>query len=427
MEVDRNAPPDSKRGKISQFLIALGLFPIGVIHKESVYYIYMAELTFEDIKISLNLSTSKNIYFSYEYPKAQIRETRLSNSLIIPWEFFLSMESDYGLIQLNSKTIDLNYVIGKVLTPNFRIIGQNYFLEDNHHTVFMRKYLRYKAQPIIDFLLEMGYENEESVEDFMLLKKNSLHFTKISQEEKETELKQKAEEEKALRLKQYILITDDSVNIGSSDIRKFQALSRSSNIVITLGTEEFKVTNETLGYIEFIPTMFNDSIRVAFLLCESDKFDDYLKLMNTTNRILRFMLPIHEILRKDFTIDTETVLSVAKGEITGPIIINRTTPLNNVAGISKEILQPSDLANELFIEPVDMVIVSCKDNIWELSFSDGRLLRIDSQGQKEHSLNVVKHELLNHGYFIHEPAFDNYMKKADFSKNLYFKKNRLTG
>ena len=39
MEVDRNAPPDSKRGKISQFLIALGLFPIGVIHKESVLYL----------------------------------------------------------------------------------------------------------------------------------------------------------------------------------------------------------------------------------------------------------------------------------------------------------------------------------------------------------------------------------------------------
>ena len=71
-----------------------------------------------------------------------------------------------------------------------------------------------------------------------------------------------------------------------------------------------------------------------------------------------------------------------------------------------------------------MVIASCKDNIWDLSFSDGKLLRIDSQGQKEHSLNVIKHELLNHGYFIHEPAFDNYMKKADFSKNLYFKRKR---
>lgn len=387
----------------------------------------MAELTLEDIKISLNLSGSKNVYFSYEYPKEKIREPRLSNSLIRHWEFSLSMESDYGLIQLDPKTIDLNYIIEKAITPGWRVTGQDYFLDDNHHTVFMRKYLRYKAQPIIDFLLEMGYENEESIEDFMLLKKNSLHFTKLSQEEKEAELKQKAEEEKALQLKQYILITDDSVCIESSDIRKFQVLSRSSNIVMTLGTEEFKNTNEMLGYIEFIPTAFNDSIRIAFLLCESDKFDNYRKLMNTTNRILRFMMPIHEILRKDFIIDTETVLSIAKGEITGPIIINRITPIDNSTGISKGILQLSDLKDELYSEPVDMVIVSCKDNIWELSFSDGRLLRIDSQGQKEHSLNIVKHELLNHGYFIHEPAFDNYMKKADFSKNLYFKKNRLSG
>ena len=99
-------------------------------------------------------------------------------------------------------------------------------------------------------------------------------------------------------------------------------------------------------------------------------------------------------------------------------------PLDNATEIPNGILQLSDLADALCTEPVDMVVISCRDNIWNLSFSDDRLLRIDSQGQKEHSLNVIKHELINHGYFIHENAFTQYIKKADFSTNLYFKKDR---
>lgn len=218
-------------------------------------------------------------------------------------------------------------------------------------------------------------------------------------------------------------MTDDSMSIDSSDITRFQALSRCSDIVVTLGTEELKETDETIGYIEFIPTTFNDSIKVAFLLCESDKFAENRRLTNTINRILRFMLPLHEILCKYFEINTETVLSIARGETAGPLIIKRITPLDNATEIPKGILQLSDLADALCTEPVDMVVVSCRDNIWNLSFSDDRLLMIDSQGQKEHSLNVIKHELLNHGYFIYENAFTKYIKEADFSTNLYFKKD----
>ena len=379
----------------------------------------MEDLTLEDIKTNLELSSSKNVYFSYEYPKNNISLTRNDfwygyKRFTVDWNFSLLIESDYGLIQSESQIIKLSYTKSLI----------DYNLEKGPYTVEMRKYLRDKTLPIIDSLIAMGFENETDIEDFILLKKNSLHFTRISKKEKEAILKKKAEEEKSLRLKEYILIIDDSWSIKSSDIQRFQSLSKSSDIVMTLGTEEIKETNETIGYIEFIPTTFNDSIRVAFLLCETAKFNENRESINTTNRILRFMLPICEILRKDFAIDTENVLSIAKGESTGPIIINRNTPLDSITGASKEILQLSDLAEELNDEPVDMIVVSCKDNIWDLSFSNGKLLKIDAQGQKEHSLNVIKHELLNHGYFIHEPAFDNYMKKANFSKNLYFKKNR---
>ena len=325
-------------------------------------------------------------------------------------------------MQLDLANITLSYVTKHFYQDSFKLY--DYDLENDSYIVEMRKYLREEARPVIDYLLESGFENEDDIESFMLLKTTQLHFRKMTQEEKNIELKEKAEEKKFQRLKEYILINDDSGSMESSNIQRFQSLSRSSDIVMTLGTEEFRETNETVGYIEFIPTTFNDSIRVAFLLCESDKFAENRALINTINRILRFMLPIYEILRKDFAIDTETVLSIARGEITGPIIINRITPIDNASWASKGILQLSDLADELSSEPVDMVVVSCKDNIWDLSFSDGKLLRIDSQGQKEHSLNVIKHELLNHGYFIHEPAFESYIKKADFSKNLYFKRNR---
>ena len=384
----------------------------------------MANLTLEDIKIRLRLSSANNIYFSYNYPEKEIFITNDSyhETEIRKYNLNLVVESDYDCVTLNLANFKLQYKT----FDSFHAYRANYKfkLHDESYSTEMRSSLRVNIRPIIDSLIAMGFVNETDIEDFMLLKKNRLHLIRISQEEKDAELRKKAEEERSLRLKEYILITDDSGSIESSNIQRFQSLSRSSDIVMTLGTEEFKGTNETIGYIEFIPTIFNDSIRVAFLLCESDKFAEKRVLINTINRILRFMLPIYEILRKDFAIDTEIALSIARGEITGPIIISRITPIDNTAGISKEILQLSDLADELSIEPVDMVVVSCKDNIWNLSFSDGRLLRIDSQGQKEHSLNVIKHELLNHGYFIHEPAFDNYMKKADFTKNLYFKRNR---
>lgn len=326
------------------------------------------------------------------------------------------MELDKDYIKLNYETDEVDQWIHDRL--------YDYKLCDESYRTEIRSCLRKQARPLIDFLLETGFESETDIEDFMLLKNNTLHFTKISQEEKEKELKKKAEEEKSLQLNKYVIMTDDAMSIDSSDIKRFQALSRCSDIVVTLGTEELKETDETIGYIEFIPTTFNDSIKVAFLLCESDKFAENRGLTNTINRILRFMLPLHEILCKYFEINTETVLSIARGETAGPLIIKRIIPLNNATEISKGILQLSDLADALCTEPVDMVVVSCRDNIWNLSFSDDRLLRIDSQGQKEHSLNVIKHELLNHGYFIHENAFTKYIKKADFSTNLYFKKDR---
>ena len=370
----------------------------------------------------MNLEEARNVYLSYNLPKRIIGyDSFVSHTAIHKkeqWSCNLTVESDYDNISFHVMSTDVTYKRGE----GYKEYGN--LDVDSIDKITLRKKIRLTANPIISILNETGFTTESKIEDFMLLKKNELHFIRITQEEKEEAIRDKAEKEKSQRLAEYIHIMDDSVNIESSDIRKFWALGKSSNIVMTLGTEEFKETNETIGYIEFIPTMFNDSFRIAFLLCETDKFDDNRKSLNTINRIMRFMLPIYEILRKDFAIETETILNVARGKITGPIIINRITPIDNTAGISKGILQLSDLADELCTEPVDMVVVSFKNDIWDLSFSDGKLLLIDSQGHKEHSLNVIKQELLNHGYFIHEPAFDNYMKKADFSKNLYFRKNR---
>ena len=224
-------------------------------------------------------------------------------------------------------------------------------------------------------------------------------------------------------LRKYIDLLSDSSIIKTSDIKRFQDLIKNSIIVLSLGVEELNINDEVVGYLEFIPSSFSDVIRVAFVRCSKDKFNEERKSQNVINRIFRLMMPVFVILQEHFDIKLDTVISFAKGEIPGPIVINRTTPIEKETVISKGILQLSDLADELCAEPVDMVVLSCRDNIWDLSFSDGRLLRVDSQGQKEHSLNVIKHELLNHGYFIHEPAFDNYMKKADFTKNLFFKKN----
>ena len=379
----------------------------------------------ENTKKKLQLSLATNVYFSYNYPQKTIHRKGQSNAPLIVTEkfiFSLVVESDYDCMELDKDNINLKYETDYLGQATSRVYA--YELCDESYRTEIRSCLRKQARPLIDFLLETGFESETDIEDFMLLKNNILHFTKISQEKKEAELKKKEEEEKSLQLGKYILMTDDSMSIDSSDIKRFQALSRCSDIIVTLGTEELKETKETVGYIEFIPTTFNDSIRVAFLLCESDKFAEKRVLTNTINRILRFMLPLHEILCKYFEINTETVLSIARGETAGPLIIKRIIPLDNGTEISKGILQLSDLADALCTEPVDMVVISCKDNIWNLSFSDDRLLRIDSQGQKEHSLNVIKHELLNHGYFIHENAFTKYIKKADFSTNLYFKKDR---
>ena len=379
----------------------------------------------ENNKKKLNLSLATNVYFSYNYPQKTIHRKGQSNAPLIVTEtyiFSLIVESDYDCIELDKHYIELDYETDDV--DQWSEDLYDYKLCDESYRTEIRSCLRKQARPLIDFLLETGFESETDIEDFMLLKNKTLHFTKISQEEKEKELKKKAEEEKSLQLNKYVLMTDDTMSIDSSDIKRFQALSRCSDIVVTLGTEELKETDETIGYIEFIPTTFNDSIKVAFLLCESDKFAENRGLTNTVNRILRFMLPIHEILYKYFEINMETILSIARGETAGPLIIKRITPLDNATEISKGILQLSDLADALCTEPVDMVVISCRDNIWNLSFSDDRLLRIDSQGQKEHSLNVIKHELLNHGYFIHENVFNKYIKKADFSTNLYFKKDR---
>ncbi len=338
------------------------------------------------------------------------------------YQFSFHIESDYKCLELKLKDFNIEYKLKERGDchhnyDTFKIADESYFTE-------MRSCLRERTRPIFDFLLETGFNSKKDIEDFMFFRTKDLHFTRRPQKEIEAELKKKEEEEKSLQLSKYILMTDDSMSIDYSDIKRFQALSRCSDIIVTLGTEEFKETNETVGYIEFIPTTFNDSIKVAFLLCESDKFAENRVLNNTINRILRFMLPIHEILYKYFEINMETILSIARGETAGPLIIKRITPLDNGTEISKGILQLSDLADALCTEPVDMVVISCRDNIWNLSFSDDRLLRIDSQGQKEHSLNVIKHELLNHGYFIHENAFNKYIKNADFSKNLYFKKDR---
>lgn len=379
----------------------------------------------ENNKEKLKLSLATNVYFSYNYPQKKICRKGYSDASLKERErfkFSLIVESDYDCMELDQGYFYLDYEIDEANRWTDKLYY--YKLCDESYLTEIRSRLRVQARPIIDFLLETGFESETDIEDFMLLKNNILHFTRISQEKKEAKLKKKKEEEKSLQLSKYILMTDDSRSIDSSDIKRFQSLSRCSDIVVTLGTEELKETNETIGYIEFIPTTFNDSIRVAFLLCESDKFAENRGLTNTINRILRFMLPLHEILYKYFEINTETVLSIARGETAGPLIIKRIIPLDNATEISKGILQLSDLADALCTEPVDMVVISCRDNIWNLSFSDDRLLRIDSQGQNEHSLNVIKHELLNHGYFIHENAFTKYIQKADFSTNLYFKKDR---
>lgn len=371
----------------------------------------------EYIKKELRLSLATNVYISYDLPPDNIKGNS-DEYKKKKYQFSFHIESDYKCLELKVNDFVLKY------EPQYKEGYYYKFKISDECRTEMRSCLREQARPIIDFLLETGFESETDIEDFMFFRTKNLHFIRPSQKEIEAELKKKAKEEKSSRLKEYILMTDDSMSIDSFDIKRFQALSRCSDIVVTLGIEELKETNETIGYIEFIPTTFNDSIRVAFLLCESDKFAENRGLTNTINRILRFMLPIHEILCKYFEINTETVLSIAKGETAGPLIIRRIIPLDNATEISKGILQLSDLADALCTEPVDMVVISCRDNIWNLSFSDDRLLRIDSQGQNEHSLNVIKHELLNHGYFIHENAFTKYIQKADFSTNLYFKKDR---
>lgn len=386
----------------------------------------------EYIKEELKLSLATNVYISYDLPATIIEKKKYSDTPSKEkYQFSFHIESDYKCLELKLKDFNIKYKLKE--RGNYYRDYDTFEIADESYRTEMRSCLRERARPIFDFLLETGFNSKKDIEDFMFFRTKNLHFTRRPQKEIEAELKKKEEEEKSLRLKEYILMTDDSRSIDSSDIQRFQALSRCSDIVVTLGTKELKETKETVGYIEFIPTTFNDSIKVAFLLCESDKFAEKRVLTNTINRILRFMLPLHEILCKYFEINAETVLSIARGETAGPLIIKHIitpnnnvpeTPNNNVPEISKGILQLSDLEDQLGTEPVDMVVISCRDNIWNLSFSDNKLLRIDSQGQKEHSLNVIKHELLNHGYYIHENAFIKYMKKADFSTNLYFKKDR---
>lgn len=384
----------------------------------------------EYIKEELQLSLATNVYISYNLPDTIIYKKESSATPSKEkYQFSFHIESDYKCLELKIKDFNITYKLKNDITymhneGRYYSYVEEFEIADKSYRTEMRSCLRERTRPIFDFLFETGFNSKTDIEDFMFFRTQNLHFTRPSQKEIEAELKKKEEEEKSLQLSKYILITDDSMSIDSSDIKRFQALNRCSDIVVTLGTEELKETDETIGYIEFIPTTFNDSIKVAFLLCESDKFAENRGLTNTINRILRFMLPLHEILCKYFEINTETVLSIARGETAGPLIIKRIIPLDNGTEISKGILQLSDLADALCTEPVDMVVISCRDNIWNLSFSDDRLLRIDSQGQKEHSLNVIKHELLNHGYFIHENAFTKYIKKADFSTNLYFKKDR---
>lgn len=377
----------------------------------------------EYIKEELKLSLATNVYISYDLPDSTLTQKTTSSSPIKKeYQFYLLIKADNRSLDLKIKefTLEYKYYSHVRLTrgcfTDFKI--------DESYLTEMRNCLSNRTRPIINFLLETEFKNTTDIEAFMRFRTKELHFIRPSQKVIEAELKKKAEEEKSLKLSKYILMTDDSMSIDSFDIKRFQALSRCSGIVLTLGTEELKENKETVGYIEFIPTTFNDSIKVAFLLCESDKFAENRGLTNTINRILRIMLPLYEILCKYFEINIETILSIARGETADPLIIKRITPLYNATEISKGILQLSDLADALCTEPVDMVVISCRDNIWNLSFSDDRLLRIDSQGQKEHSLNVIKHELLNHGYFIHENAFNKYIKKADFSTNLYFKKDR---
>ena len=260
----------------------------------------------ENYKKKLKLSLATNVYFSYNYPQKKICRKGYSDASLKERErfkFSLIVESDYDCMELDQGYFYLDYEIDEANRWTDRLY--DYKLCNESYLTEIRSRLRVQARPIIDFLLETGFESETDIEDFMLLKNNILHFTRFSQEKKEAELKKKKEEEKSLQLSKYILMTDDSRSIDSSDIKRFQALSRCSDIVVTLGTEELKETNETIGYIEFIPTTFNDSIRVAFLLCGSDKFAENRGLTNTINRILRFMLPIHEILCKYFEINTK--------------------------------------------------------------------------------------------------------------------------
>lgn len=150
----------------------------------------------EKIKEELKLSLAGNVYFSYRYPNKIIR--RQGQDYCGPYVvtatfiFSLIVESDYDCIELDKDDIKLNYATdhGGYLCKSYLY---DYKLCDESYRTEMRSYLRKQARPLIDFLLETGFKSETDIEDFMLLKNTTLHFTKISQEEKEKELKKKAE------------------------------------------------------------------------------------------------------------------------------------------------------------------------------------------------------------------------------------------
>ena len=97
-------------------------------------------------------------------------------------------------MQLDLANITLSYVTKHFYQDSFKLY--DYDLENDSYIVEMRKYLREEARPVIDYLLESGFENEDDIESFMLLKTTQLHFRKMTQEEKNIELKEKAEEKK---------------------------------------------------------------------------------------------------------------------------------------------------------------------------------------------------------------------------------------